>query len=73
MTLDYGAVVSNVLPGTASAPVSINASATGATSLLSVDSTPAYDASVSVVANGIYNVYIMGTPGNAVRVLRKDR
>jgi len=73
MTLDYGAVVSNVLPGTASAAASINASATGATSLLNVDSTPAMDATLSVVSGGIYNVYIMGSAGNAVRVLRKDR
>lgn len=73
MTNDLSVVVSDVRPGNASAPVSITSTPTGSTSTLNVDSSPAYEASVNVAANGLYNLYVMGTPGNAVRVLRKER
>lgn len=75
MTLDYSAIASNVLPGTASAGVSVNSSTS---SLLAISSptsgTPVYSVSaLPVVSSGIYTVFMMGGANNLQGVLRRER
>lgn len=75
MTLDYSAIATNVVPGSASAISHVSASTS---SLLSVNSptssTPVYSiAALPVVANGVYTVFMMGASGAMVGTLRKER
>lgn len=78
MTLDYGAIANNVMPGAASSYATVSASTT---SQLTVSSPTFSDAvynltDLSIASSGIYNVYLMGD-GSALStikgVLRKER
>jgi hypothetical protein len=75
MTLDYSAIASNVLPGTASSVATVNSSTS---SLLNVNSptsgTPAYSvSSLPVLSSGIYTVFMMGGANNIQGTLRRER
>ncbi|MEO6277652.1 DUF4397 domain-containing protein [Roseateles sp.] len=85
LNVDYTAVVSNVLPGTASAAQTINAGTTG--SLITVNSplqlTPLYNPATGISttgltqlsSGGVYSVFVLGDPKAATVAgkLAKDR
>ena len=85
LNVDYTAVVSNVLPGTASASQSISTGTTG--SLITVNSplqlTPLYNPATGIstsgltqlTSGGVYSVFVMGDPkaANVAGKLAKDR
>ncbi|MGS0756613.1 DUF4397 domain-containing protein, partial [Roseateles sp. GG27B] len=75
LSLDYSALATNVLPGTASVMVGVPSSTS---SLLSVtspsSSTPVYSiAALPVVANGVYTTFILGGTNNTTGTLRRER
>ena len=75
LSLDYSALATNVLPGTASVMAGVPSSTS---SLLSVtspsSSTPIYSiAALPVVANGVYTTFILGGSNNTTGTLRRER
>lgn len=75
MSVDYSAVATNIVPGTSSANLAIPSSTA---SLLSVSAptsgTPVFSiASLPVLSNGVYSVFVMGGANNMLGTLRRER
>lgn len=75
MTLDYSAIATNVLAGTASTAVAVNSSTA---SLLQVSSptsgTPVFSVTdLPVVSSGVYTVFMMGGAESIAGTLRRER
>ncbi len=75
LNLDFTALASNVAPGTSSGISNVPSSTT---SLLTVSSpnslTPVYSVSaLTLVANGVYTVFVLGDPATPLGILRRER
>jgi len=75
MTADFVPVADGVLPGAASAYASVDATLTAQLSVTAAGLTaPLYGAVDQPLAAGaVYSVFVVGAPGAAVGILRKDR
>lgn len=76
MTLDYSAIASNVLPGTASTIATVNSTISSQLHINSPTSgtTPVYSvAGLPVLSGGIYTVFMMGGANSIQGTLRRER
>lgn len=78
LTVDYVALASNVIAGSASTPAVITSSTADNPSLLTVNSatssTPVYTiGSLVVTGNGVYTVFMLDGSGGTTGVLRRER